>query len=68
MKKAFLALANGKFVGKCHYDVEGNITLMIGADDDEDLPPSLKGVLLQITVGGYVPGKPVTDELPGNIG
>ena len=64
VKKAFLALANGKFVGKCQSG-EGILTLTIEADDDEDLPPSLKGVLLEITVGGYVPGKPVTDELPG---
>ena len=48
VKKVFLALANGKFVGKCQSG-EGIIALTIEVDDDEDLPSSLK----RSTVANY---------------
>ena len=53
-------------MGSCEYDVEGNITLTIEADDYEDLPPSLKRGLLALKLESsrYVPGKPATDRLP----
>ena len=62
VKKAFLALANGKFIGKCQSG-EGFITLTIEADDDEDLPLSLTGVLLTIILARCCEARPVTDEL-----